>query len=334
MKKRLLALILSALLLINAVACNIVSTPENGDGTIEDTNTETGTNTDNESNENPDMVDPVTLDYFGIRQVGVDRGHVYPRYKMPETDVLFGCDPYGRYYTYVPAWEAYFYIPIDGTPKDALINGEHLWILAFSEVDSHITTYQFAKDGTLLQSYSNHLPIVGTDPDTSYPKCDRWLFNCYEEDIFYVFFVTPNKRFTGTEPSYLIHQFESTDCGKTWSQVEGYQAAFFDDYIKVFDFFTNDLGVIATRMGWEHIWDCVYITYDGGGTWASMDDLPYPAEWGEIEEFCIESLLYENGEYVFTLKILPTAGSMHVATFVSDDFLNWSLREEFEVLPQ
>ena len=41
MKKRLLALILSALLLINAVACNTVSAPEKGDGTIEDTQTET-----------------------------------------------------------------------------------------------------------------------------------------------------------------------------------------------------------------------------------------------------------------------------------------------------
>ncbi len=41
MKKRLLALILSALLLTTATACNTVSAPENGDGTIEDTQTET-----------------------------------------------------------------------------------------------------------------------------------------------------------------------------------------------------------------------------------------------------------------------------------------------------
>ena len=42
MKKRLLALILSALLLINAVACNTVPAPENDDsGTLENTDTET-----------------------------------------------------------------------------------------------------------------------------------------------------------------------------------------------------------------------------------------------------------------------------------------------------
>ena len=46
MKKRLLALVLSALLLINAVACNTVHVPENGDGTIE--NTETGNEEKNE----------------------------------------------------------------------------------------------------------------------------------------------------------------------------------------------------------------------------------------------------------------------------------------------
>ena len=267
-------------------------------------------------------VDPTILDYIDF--CNRNQPLVVCFGDTGGADALFGYDRYGQCYTHVPAWNSYFQTKLQGEPRDALVSGDHLWIMSSSEDGSQITTYKFLKDGTLLDSYSNTLPFAASDSWS--PECDSWLYNCYQEDAFYAFFIEYGKC-ESDKPQYAMHQFQSTDGGKTWIQEEGYQVTFSDDDIEALDFFTNEIGVIATRRGYNHCADFVYVTFDGGGTWNPMEELPCPAEWGEIEEFYLESITYEDNEYRFFVIIYPKKGPTQITTFVSKDFVNWEMKE-------
>ena len=267
-------------------------------------------------------VNPTILDYF-------DFAHNYPIICFGNTkgsDALVGYDRYGQCYVHIPAWNACFQVKLQGEPRDALISGDHLWIISSSEDGSQITTYKFLEDGTLIESYSNTFPFKANE--NAAPYCDSWLYNCYQEDAFYAFFIKYGNS-VSYNPNYVMYQFLSTDGGKTWKQTDGYQATFSDDDIWVLDFFTNDIGVVATRAGYDNFATFVYVTFDGGGTWSPMEDLPYPAEWGDIEEFYLESITYESNEYIFIVRLHPEKGPSQITTFVSKDFFNWEMKEHY-----
>ena len=260
-------------------------------------------------------VNPTILDYFNCaHNLG--------------TDALFGYDRHGQCYTHIPAWNAYFQVKLQGEPRDALIREDYLWIISSSEDGSQITTYKFLKDGTLIESYSNTIPkAAGYE---AAPYYDHWLYNCYQENAFYAFFVEYRKG-QSDSPPYVMYQFQSTDGGKTWIQTEGYQATFSDDDIEVLEFFTNEIGVIAAETGYDDFKPFVYVTFDGGGTWSPMADLTYPAEWGKIVELYPESITYENNEYIFIVRVCLKGPLSQIATFVSKDFVNWEMEDHYLV---
>ncbi len=307
MKKRITAILLSALLAANLSACELVP-QKNTEETLE--------------NYSKELVDPTILNYVDF--CDLNQPFVACFGDTGGADALFGYDRYGQFYTHVPAWNSYFQVKLQGKPRDALISGDHLWIMSSSEDGSRITTYKFLKDGTLIDSHSNTFPFKASTSGA--PQYESWLYNCYQEDAFYAFFVEYGHR-QANKPQYAMHQFQSTDGGKTWIQTEGYQAMFSDDNIEVLEFFTNEIGVIATRAGYDNFADFVYVTFDGGGTWSPMEDLPYPAEWGKIEEFYLESITYEDNQYIFVVRLHPEESPSQIATFVSEDFLNWEMKE-------
>ena len=266
-------------------------------------------------------VDPSVLDYFACEQVGGyntlrDGSITY------DAEVFFGADRYYQHYAHVPAWDVYFQVPIPegDIPKDALISGEYLFAISATSGGSCVTTYKFSKDGNLVESYSNEFSLFAHSRGYD----EAWLYNWYQEDLLYAFFLEDTMEKSETT-EYVLHKFQSTDHGKTWNQVEADRLEFIDCNMDIVRLFTNDLGVIVNG----YINPDIYVTYDGGGTWNtwSILELPYPVEWGKINRVSFESITYEDNQYSITLFPRSENAPSQSYTFVSKDFINWELKE-------
>ena len=318
MKKRILAMLILACFFTNVTACNVAPEQEY-ESEAETINITEPTQEESENNapEN-EAVDPSTLDYYSTH------------------DANFASAPNGQVYAYVPAWDTYFEVPLKffslRVVVETLLCDDYLWVMSLSYEDSVITTYRFAKDGRLIESHGNKLPYTADYFDSLHTG-DRWLINCYRENAFYAFFVEFGE-YSASKPTYAVKKLQSTDCGKTWVQTEGNIAEFADDVLWVCEFFTKEIGIFCTRSGWDTLGTLTSVTLDGGETWSPMASLPYPTEWGEIEEFYVDSLTYENGEYLFEIRMIPTTGRMRVTKFVSKDFTNWILKDWFFIISE
>lgn len=267
---------------------------------------------------------PFTLDYFACEQFGGyntfrDGSITY------DAEVFFGHDRYGQWYTHVPTWNAYFQVPIpkQNEPRDALISGDHLWIISAESGGAHVTMYKIAKDGALVESYSNEFPLLGSLQD-GYEEA--WLYNWYQEDLLYAFFLEDTMK-KSEDTEYILHKFQSTDYGKTWTQIEEDRLEFTCCNMDMFRMFTNDHGVIVNAGGGKGY---IYVTHDGGGTWSALE-LPYPVQWGKSEEFQLESITYEDHKYSISLFASLENAPSQMVTFVSEDFVNWEMQELYLV---
>ena len=312
MKKRILAILLSGLMLINVSACN-----------INDINKETTTELEKDppSIEDPinKTTDPSELDYFACEQIG--GYNTFRDYsKTHDAEVFFGYDPSGQCYTHVPAWNAYFQVSIPKweVPTDALISGDYLFIISATPEGDRVTTYKFSKDGNLIESYSNEFPLSYSTHDFE----EAWLYNWYQENLLYASFLE-NTMETSEYVEYVLHKFQSTDYGKTWIEVEGEQLEFVYYNIEVFKMFTNDHGIITSQSGGK---GDIYVTHNGGGTW-NLLELPYPAEWGKLEGFHMKSITYTNNEYSMVLFPFSKNSPSQEITFLSKDFVSWEMQD-------
>ena len=334
MKKKFLAMLLSTLLVANISACNYV--PENEpmtdssssmtekEKTIENTEITEKANANTPKDNTKELINPSALDYFIPMQVG--GYNTLRELSQPRcADALFGYDCHNQCYAYIPAWEAYFQVPLPEyeEPRDALISGENLWVSSATSDGDHVTTYQFAKDGTLIESYDNDFQISYM----THGYEEAWLYNWYQEDLLYAFFFEDTMK-TSECTDYVIHKFQSTDCGKSWTHIQDPQFEFFIDYMESVKMFTNDYGAIIIKYGGHKnaygTDSFIYLTHDGGGTWSPMKP-SYPVEWGKIESSVFESLTYEDQKYILLLTVNLENSGLKTITFVSEDFLSWEM---------
>ena len=268
-------------------------------------------------------VDPSVLDYFACEQVGG-----YNTFREGsityDAEVFFGEDRYYQYYAHVPAWDVYFQVPIPEweIPKDALISREYLFVISANPGGDCVTTYKFSKNGNLVESYRNEFSLFAN----SHGYNEAWLYNWYQEDLLYAYFLEDTMKKSETT-DYVLHKFQSTDHGKTWTQVEADQLEFIYCNIDAFRLFTNDHGVITSEYGGE---GDIYVTYDGGGTWSTLE-LPYPAKWGKLEGFLLKSITYEDNKYIIVLFPYSKKNPSHEITFVSKDFVNWEMEDHYVI---
>ena len=266
-------------------------------------------------------VNPLTLDYFACKQIG-GYNTFRDESEVQHAEALFGYDRYEQCYTHVPAWDAYFQVPIPKyeVPVDALISRDYLLVISAVPDGTHVTTYKFSKDGILVESYDIEFSLSYCTRDYD----EAWLYNWYQEDLLYAFFLE-NTMKTSEHTDYVMHKFQSTDCGKTWTQVEESRLDLVHVNIDMFKMFTNDHGAIVNAGGGE---GDIYVTHDGGGIWSQLE-LPYPAEWGELEGFLLKSITYEDNKYVIVLWPYSQKAPSQEITFVSKDFVNWEIKEYY-----
>ena len=322
MKKRILVILLTVLLSVNISSCNF----DSKDAIEEQVeNTDTAESHNNEKPKTteetiPGAVDPSVLDYLACEQVG---GYNTFREESItyDAEVFFAEDYCYRYYAHVPARDVYFQVPTPEweIPKDALISGENIFVISATPDGDCVTTYKFSKEGNLIESYSNEFSLFAHSNGYN----EAWIYNWYQEDLLYAFFLedTMNKSETS---DYVLHKFQSTDYGKTWNHVETECLEFIYCNINIVRFFTNDLGVIVNG-DIEHD---IYVTYNGGDSWNtwSILELPYPTEWGKIKWVTLNSITYEDNQYIIDLCPSSEKGPFQSYKFVSNDFINWELQ--------
>ncbi len=355
MKKRLLAMLLSGLLLLSATACQTVPENEideqtgnvendaifqieyeNTTGQVTPTDQDGSEDSQNRTTNNIDKQGSSDLLGSGTNaesnsQVNSDSLTYFP---CGDARVAFNRDMENTpWHVYVPVWDQYFDWAED--PGDVLVVEDYLWVIFFDSDTSTVMTQKIAREGSLLVSYAYTLPI--TPDDVGGVMGDDFLFNCYEEDCFYVFFLEADPPYP--YDCYSIQTFQSTDGGRIWVEQDGRQAGTgYRNYLQMRKFFTNDIGIIAHRMSEPPCMaDMIYVTFDGGETWESLCEMPSPESLGELMCIYFTSMDYVDGTFFLTLRLYPKEDILPspyaVATFASNDLRTWNFESYYCIDP-
>jgi len=356
MKKRLLALILSALLLINAVACNTVHAPEN-DGTGEetesfemsDTNEDTQHATETDTSTDETSADEILRDVPGVGQLKLLRSC-----NISTNASLWRSDEKREYYIYINEWDAYrplrelssyHYwsfgdnaIAIDGeTATFSMIEQDGKWD------EPLLITYHFHRSNSLVELHAVPLNIKASS------EYDLFLVNMLDTDHGYYFLTSRmdgdmDDRIDGIR-EWPLFMFETTDGGKSWNQISTNTfSPGASDYINILKFVSPQVGIISFRyIEMEDLCDRTYLTLDCGLTWTQLSHLPYPFDLNKPRTWYSEIIDFDQNDdrYYLTVEVHGTLEAVEGSdyafpsecteirfSFESKDLINWSLIED------
>ena len=327
MKKRLFAMLLSALLVANISAC--VYVPENG---IEDRTSETETSTeslDTNDTQSPPLEsesDDVTLrDVPGLGQLR----RCYHLDNSPMASV-WRSDENNEYYVYINEWDAYrpmrglsssYYNWWDLNDHCVTIENDATTIALIDQGSSYgeptILTYHFSRSNELVELHAVPLNIKVT-------RDDLFFVNMHDTNHGYYFLLPRSFPHYGSD--WPLIMFETTDGGKSWNQIATYTFYATARYVEIFKFISPQIGIISFRdLGTCEVWERTYLTVDGGLTWTQMSKLP-PSDmvnwYSEIIDF---EYVKEYDYYRLTVKA-SNYTSFQIQLW-SKDLINWTLIE-------
>jgi len=332
LKKRITAILLSALLVANLSACGSVSDNrtknEESNTVTEETNqTESSAQTDqsqvppSESETNKATIrDVPSLGQLTLRQ----------NYQTASIWI----DQEGEFYIYFNEWDTYrelkglsSYPSIYISPywyesdNNIVVDCETATIAIISEPGKHgeptILTYHFNRNNNLVELHVVPLKIIETE-------YDLFFINMHDADHGYYFLLPrsfPNYGF-----DWPLIMFETTDGGKSWNQIATHTFHASARYEEIFKFISPQVGIISFRdLGACEVWERTYFTVDGGLTWTQMSKLPH----GEIAEWYSEiiDLEYVKDYDYYRLTVKASNYTSFQIQFWSKDLINWTLIE-------
>ena len=361
MKKRIFAILLSALLMASATACNYTpdNIPENEtESTLEGTeDTPNSPEKDESSNETPNQ-NEIVRDVPGLGQL---RYLSRPTYLTKAS--IWRSNEKEEYYIYINEWDAYR--PMLGlssyhcwwylTDNCITIDNEAATIAIIDQDGKHheptLITYRFNKSDNLVELHAVPLNIKASS------EYDTFFVNMLNEDHGY-YFLTSNmdgdhywriNEFPGGDVDKVwewpLFMFETTDGGKSWNQMSTNTfSPGASDHINILKFVSPQVGIISFRyIDVEDLCDRTYLTLDGGLTWTQLSQLPYPFDLKKTHNWYSEIIdLEQKAErYYLTVKVCgiliaiegsgdsyPSDRTTIEIRFESEDLINWNLIED------
>ena len=363
MKKRILSILLSALLAANMSACVAVS--ENGSENTIDLQT----NHTESSNTNDTKSPPLESesDNETVRDVP-ELGQLKLFTSRNLTTASIWTDQKGEYYIYINEWDAYrhlrglssyhflYFAPYGyASDNNIVVESETATIAIIDQDGKHdeltLITYHFNKSNNLVELHAVPLNIKASS------EHDTFLVNMLNEAHGY-YFLTSNmdgdhywriNEFPGGDVDKVwewpLFMFETTDGGKSWNQMSTNTfSPGASDRINILKFVSPQVGIISFRyIEVEDLCDRTYLTLDCGLTWTQLSQLPYPFDLNKPRTWYSEIIDFDQNDdrYYLTVEVHGTLEAVEGSdcafpsehtkirfSFESKDLINWSLIED------
>ena len=362
MKKRILAMLLSALLVANINACSQPANniPENKTEDSVESIVEKTTETEESNNELPNQNET-------LRDVP-ELGQLKLFTSRNLTTASIWTDQKGEYYIYINEWDAYrhlrglssyhflYFAPYGyASDNNIVVESETATIAIIDQDGKHdeptLITYHFNKSNNLVELHAVPLNIKANS------EYDTYIVNMHDADHGY-YFLTPRidgrqdwriNEFQGSDVDkfwgWPWFMFETTDGGKSWNQIS--TNTFFpgaSDCINILKFGSPQVGIISFRyVEVEDLCDRTYLTLDGGLTWTQLSQLPYPFDLNKPRTWYSEIIDFDQNDdrYYLTVKVCGTLEAVEGSDysfpseyttigfcFESKDLINWNLIED------
>ena len=329
MKKQITAIILSALLLANAAACDIIpDTPEQEtESTAEGTTTtspiiETPTLPDNEDNsQSPvETLTPVRSSYVGSSTY----------IQMPNN--LFIKEIDDQRYFYMPEWEKTFEIPDDFDNNRlgvcGFVGSERAWIFEYEHEQSENTNYEFTIFTMFIIHRERGIEAQRTLSFTDFPYrgVDSVFYSMTSENTGFLFVFQYNK-----SKNHLAALLKTTDGGEHWTRIEpneSWYSGSWKNILIVAHFFDENKGMIVPRTAATVSINHVYITLDGGKNWRvahiPIEDYDSTLRTASDRYLELNNFEYSDGQYRLTFRLRGNRSEIHdMVSFTSTDLITW-----------
>ena len=309
MKKRILAMLLSALMLISATACqtvpeNEIDTPQNS-SLVEEPNENLG-DIESEYDLGTDPTWSGSLTYNGVHR---------------DSEITYTFDPNSGLSIHIADW-----------------NEDHL-VTFLSDEDINAVKYSATAIGVnnerafLLLKRSNKITVVSFKKGSPNEmvinlNIDENVYrisgNFINENIGYIFAFAEVSGHHAKGSSKLSHLFKTEDGGNTWSAISVQSAPLISlsENVVFSKMISEDIGVISGRY-WADDYDfCqrTLLTTNGGRNWECISTLP------KINNLCspevIDFTKYE-GSYILTVRHITSENGYEYAKYKSSDLNVW-----------
>ena len=315
MKKRILAVLLSGLMLISATACDNVKEDEIDESERNAGNVPTNQNTINDFSK---------LNFY-------DMNSSYDSFYINRTPVAkYAINDDSKLCVYIQDWGEYRIFPFDFERTQDLINCvsvyENNGILineAYYKDISYLKVHLFSKESNEIVEYKINLDRTINPSNLFCEFLDK------NNGYIFVF-----EEFNGLSPKSnirLAFLFKTFDGGETWMQTSlNNSTIVFDNEIPCIAEFINDnIGIISCRYnGSEDMCKRTFFTFDGGKTWTAMSSLPYDFEGKNgYDATEIANFSYADGEYYLDVRVRTYYDGNYYLKFTSSDLNSWRLSE-------
>lgn len=315
MKTRIIAMLLSALLVMNISAC--VYAPENEiDETIEDTtfpeSTAEESKISTESGKSADIKPPrKSPDFFNGVQWNSNATYTF--------------NQNGEFSVYIADWDEVHLVTslldkdinaVKYSKSAVAVNNEHAFLILKQFYVPKITVVSFEKD-------SSSETVLNLNIDEDVYECSIYFIN---ENIGYLFTFKEVSEGHAVGGSKLSNLFKTEDGGKTWDSINVQNAPSISlrNHFNFAKMISENVGLISGGIGPADYDFCerTLLTTDGGLNWVHVnipelpqdDDLP----WAVIADF---SLVDEN--YVLTIRCEPLETEYSYAKYKLIDQNTW-----------
>ena len=305
MKKRMLTMLLSALLVANISACNYA--PKNEiDGTIENTTFPESTA---EEPEETDTETPSTTWEGTIACNGAYR----------TSNVKFAINQNKQLILYIEDWDESFVVP----NEDMYFVGETVYSssVVLGESQGALIFGDFSLPAKPIK-------VIRFTKGNPHATIENLTFQINETYAFkYCNFINERTGFlflfgADIELSKLL---KTTDGGQTWTEcpIQSTCSFYWKESIICAKMLDENVGLIAGGYySDENFSRRTYITADGGLTWSGIH-IPYPQKLNGLgcEEAC--DILYEDGKYILICKFRKDGSDIWVK-YASADLKTWA----------